>query len=114
MPVHPDTTLARPIPERHHRDDRRAARRRPPRPRPHPSTLLVGGALLAAGCAAPALRDGPAPERPTVDDRYAIVPKPRHLEPRPGEFRLTEQTRIVVEAGDAAAAARDDTDAAVD
>jgi hexosaminidase len=33
---------------------------------------------------------------PPAPDRYPIIPAPRHLEPRPGEFRLDRETRIML------------------
>jgi hexosaminidase len=54
-------------------------------------TLIL--VLLAMGCAGAGVRPetlSPAPER------YPIVPAPRHLEPRPGEFRIDRGTRILL------------------
>ena len=52
--------------------------------------------LVAAGCAGTgATRGRPAPEHPAAE-RYAIIPAPRRLDARPGEFRLDRQTRILL------------------
>jgi N-acetyl-beta-hexosaminidase len=50
-------------------------------------------ALLATGCAGMRAAPGPAPR---FVARYPIVPAPRHLEAKPGEFRLDRETRIVL------------------
>jgi hexosaminidase len=50
-------------------------------------------ALLSTGCAG--TRTSPEPVTPAAD-RYAIVPQPRRLVARPGEFRLDRGTRIVL------------------
>jgi hexosaminidase len=47
--------------------------------------------LAATGCAG----TGAQPPSP-APDRYPIVPASRHLEPRPGEFRLDRDTRILL------------------
>ena len=59
--------------------------------------LAVGAPLLlalaATGCSGMGARPGsvsPAPER------YPIIPAPRRLEARPGEFRLDRETRIML------------------
>ncbi|MFL5496047.1 MAG: family 20 glycosylhydrolase [Gemmatimonadales bacterium] len=49
--------------------------------------------LAAMGCAGRGT--SPKPPSPALD-RYPIVPAPRHLEPRPGEFRLDRETRILL------------------
>jgi hexosaminidase len=62
---------------------------RTPRLRVALSSIL---AVLAAGCAI--ARTTPEPAREAT--RYAIVPLPRHLVARPGEFRLDGETRILL------------------
>jgi hexosaminidase len=58
--------------------------------------LLLGAPLLAlaaTGCSGMSARSGPVPPAP---ERYAIIPAPRRLEARPGEFRLDRETRIML------------------
>ncbi len=79
-----------------------AASRRPrfsmPRtPSRRAGMLAVGAALfhvlVAPGCAG--RRATPEPE-PQVVERYPIIPAPRRLQARPGEFRLDRETRIML------------------
>ena len=58
-------------------------------------------ALLGTGCTT--ARTAPEPSQPRpADSRYAVVPLPSHLVPRPGEFRLDAQTRILIAGRDSA------------
>src|SRR2546428_3649519 len=50
-------------------------------------------ALLATGCSG--MRATPGPVAPVVE-RYPIIPAPRRLQARPGEFRLDQETRIML------------------
>ena len=54
-------------------------------------TLIL--ALVAMGCAGAGAKSEPVSPAP---ERYPIVPAPRHLEPRPGEFRIDRETRILL------------------
>ena len=49
-------------------------------------------ALISTACAGKAAPSGPVPDLA----RYPIVPLPRHIEARPGEFQLDSATRIVL------------------
>ena len=60
--------------------------------------LLAAGAalflaLVAAGCAGTRATPEPVPQ---VVERYPIIPAPRRLQARPGEFRLDRDTRIML------------------
>src|SRR5437762_11382 len=60
--------------------------------------LLAAGAalflaLVATGCAG--TRPTPEPV-PRVVERYPIIPAPRRLQARPGEFRLDRETRVML------------------
>ena len=50
-------------------------------------------ALVAGGCAGTRVTPEPAPQ---VVERYPIMPAPRRLQARPGEFRLDRETRIML------------------
>src|SRR6476469_9798149 len=50
-------------------------------------------ALVAGGCAGTRVTPEPAPQ---VVERYPIIPAPRRLQARPGEFRLDRETRIML------------------
>jgi hexosaminidase len=54
-------------------------------------TLIL--ALVAMGCASAGTKPEPLSPAP---ERYPIVPAPRYLEPRPGEFRIDRETRILL------------------
>jgi hexosaminidase len=60
--------------------------------------MLAAGAALflvqvATGCAGTRATPEPAPQ---VVERYPIIPAPRRLQARPGEFRLDRETRIML------------------
>jgi hexosaminidase len=50
-------------------------------------------ALVATGCAGTRATPEPVPR---VVERYPIIPAPRRLQARPGEFRLDRETRIIL------------------
>jgi hexosaminidase len=69
-----------------------------PRTSWHRAGLPAAGAALllaavAAGCAGTRATPEPVPQ---VVERYPIIPAPRRLLARPGEFRLDRQTRITL------------------
>ena len=59
--------------------------------------LALGAPLLlmlaATGCSGMRARPGPVPPAP---EGYAMIPAPRRLEAKPGEFRLDRETRIML------------------
>ena len=68
---------------------------------PHSARTLGVAALLlvalsSAGCGAARTASGPPPPLAAPPNRYAIIPMPRRLVTRPGEFRLDRETRIVL------------------